>query len=278
MPELPEVETVIRGLQPALEGKTISQAAVYRRGLRLPFPENFAAALSGNRVCRLTRRSKYILVEMADGLVMIIHLGMSGRVSIFRPTDAVPPRAPHDHMELFMADGARIRYTDPRRFGLIIFSTTDDVANHRLLKDIGPEPLSNSFNEAALTTGLTGRKSSIKAALLDQKLVAGLGNIYVCEALFRARISPLRSAHMVAGEPAYRLVPIIRQVLTDAIVAGGSSLKDFAQTNGDLGYFQHRFQVYGREGEACPDEGCNAEIVRISQAGRSTFYCPQCQK
>ncbi|MFC4348572.1 bifunctional DNA-formamidopyrimidine glycosylase/DNA-(apurinic or apyrimidinic site) lyase [Kordiimonas lipolytica] len=278
MPELPEVETVRRGLVPVLEGAVIKSAAANRPDLRLPIPVDFAERLTGNRIERLTRRSKYILIECADGLVVILHLGMSGRVTITPAGSPAPEVGKHDHVVIVTDRGDHIVYNDTRRFGIITFTSRDEMDSHPLLKNIGPEPLGNQFNLDVLNAGLKGRKSSIKAALLDQKLVAGLGNIYVCEALWRAGISPKRTADSVAGKRAERLFPIIREVLTQAIEAGGSTLKDYARVDGELGYFQHSFQAYGREGEECSKPGCGGTVSRIVQSNRSTFYCPSCQR
>ncbi|WP_262692757.1 bifunctional DNA-formamidopyrimidine glycosylase/DNA-(apurinic or apyrimidinic site) lyase [Kordiimonas aestuarii] len=277
MPELPEVETVRRGLLPALEGATIAEALARVRKLRFPVPSDFSTRLAGNRIERLTRRSKYILMECEDGLVVILHLGMSGRVTIHDAANAPEILEKHDHVVLKTTNGTHVIYNDARRFGLILFSDRETIADHPLIRDIGPEPLGNEFNIDVLNARLMGRKSSIKAALLDQKLVAGLGNIYVCEALWRAGIHPSRQALTVAGNDAARLVPIIRDVLTEAIAAGGSTLKDYVQTSGELGYFQHSFKAYGREGEACSKPECGGTVMRIVQQGRSSFYCETCQ-
>lgn len=278
MPELPEVETVRRGLAPVLEGATIKSAVANRPDLRLPIPVDFSERLTGNHVERLSRRSKYILIECADELVVILHLGMSGRVTITPAGQEAPVIGKHDHVVLVTDRGDHIIYNDTRRFGIITFTSLDEMESHPLLKNIGPEPLGNSFNLDVLNAGLKGRKSTIKAALLDQKLVAGLGNIYVCEALWRAGISPKRTADSVAGKRAERLFPIIREVLTQAIEAGGSTLKDYARVDGELGYFQHSFQAYGREGEKCSKPECGGTVTRIVQSNRSTFYCPSCQR
>lgn len=278
MPELPEVETVRRGLAPVLEGATITQATANRPDLRLPIPADFSERLTGNRIERLHRRSKYILFECADGLVVILHLGMSGRVTITPAGAATPVIGKHDHVVIATDRGDHIIYNDTRRFGIITFTGLDEIDSHPLLRDIGPEPLGNAFNIDVLNAGLKGRKSNIKAALLDQKLVAGLGNIYVCEALWRAGISPRRTADSVAGKRAERLLPIIRDILVAAIEAGGSTLKDYARVDGELGYFQHSFQAYGREGEDCLKPGCGGTVMRIVQSSRSTFYCPGCQR
>ncbi len=278
MPELPEVETVRRGLAPLLEGMKIKEARAYVPKLRVDLPADFEARLSGNQVVRLSRRSKYILIECADGLVAILHLGMSGRINIYAATVPQPERAKHDHVTLVTEKDDLVVFNDARRFGLIVFSTIQDIGNHPLIRDIGPEPLGNEFNVDHLAHGLKSRKSPIKTTLLDQKLVAGLGNIYVCEALWRAGIHPTRLANSITMAEVEKLVPIIRDVLTEAIAAGGSTLKDYAQVSGELGYFQHRFKAYGREGEPCTSEGCASIIERIVQSNRSTFYCPSCQQ
>ncbi len=287
MPELPEVETVRRGLMPVLEGARILKADIRRPDLRWPFPENMGARLTGARVNRLRRRSKYILADLDTGETLLIHLGMSGRMLIDQksgPTgiDAffhtLPTPAKHDHVVLDVDSGARITFNDARRFGAMDLLDTQQEGTHPLLAKIGPEPLSNAFDGPYLHASLKTRKTPIKSALLDQRIVAGLGNIYVCETLFRAGISPKTQAGQLTKHAAEGLVPIIRDVLTEAIAAGGSSLKDHRQTNGELGYFQHSFQVYGREGAPCTSPGCDATILRISQSGRSSFYCPSCQR
>ncbi|NBR88815.1 MAG: bifunctional DNA-formamidopyrimidine glycosylase/DNA-(apurinic or apyrimidinic site) lyase [Rhodobacteraceae bacterium] len=283
MPELPEVETVRRGMEPAMVGQTIVQADINRPDLRWPFPPDMAARLTGKRVLSLRRRSKYILADLDSGKTLLIHLGMSGRILIsgvqigtYTHEHQAPQK--HDHVVFHMDQGARITFNDPRRFGAMDLLDTATAENHPLLAQIGPEPFGNSFNEDYFAEALKSRKSPIKAALLDQHLVAGLGNIYVCESLFRARLSPRRLAQNVPAAKARALVPIIRDVLSEAIEAGGSSLKDYRQADGELGYFQHSFEVYGREGEPCRAPGCTAEIARIVQSGRSTFYCPHCQR
>ncbi len=276
MPELPEVETVRRGLIPVLEGQVIEAARIRRAGLRWPFPERMGERLRGQRVIRLRRRSKYILADLEGGETLIIHLGMSGRMLISR--GAHPPLAKHDHVVLDIEGGARVIFNDARRFGMMDLTPTEDVEHHRLLAGLGPEPLGNAFSETVLAAALAGRMTPIKAALLDQKVVAGLGNIYVCEVLHRAGLNPKRRAGRISAARAGALVPVIREVLTEAIAAGGSSLRDYRRADGELGYFQHAFRVYGREGEACPTPGCSGMIRRIAQAGRSTFYCPRCQR
>ena len=283
MPELPEVETVKRGLAPVMEGAKIVQADVNRPNLRWPFPENMSARLQGVRVERLRRRSKYILADLDSGESLLIHLGMSGRMLIAGAklgsfVHDHPPVEKHDHVVFHMDNGARITFNDPRRFGAMDLLDTKTADTHKLMSVIGPEPLGNSFDENYLAAALKSKNSPIKSALLDQRIVAGLGNIYVCETLYRAGISPLRKAAQISKPRIHALVPIIRQVLNEAIEAGGSSLKDFKQTDGDLGYFQHSFDVYGREGAPCRTPDCTAEIKRIVQSGRSSFYCAHCQR
>ena len=283
MPELPEVETVRRGLAPAMEGFVITRAQVNRPDLRWPFPANMAERLTGKRVLRLRRRSKYILVDLDSEETALVHLGMSGRMLVsgdplgqFVHPHPAPEK--HDHVVLDMENGSRITFNDPRRFGAMDLFATGSDESHPLLASIGPEPLGNSFDENYLAEALSRRNTPMKSALLDQKLLAGLGNIYVCEALYRSKIHPTRPARRVSKERIARLVPVIREVLSDAIEAGGSSLRDFRQADGELGYFQHSFDVYGREGEPCRSEGCSSHIRRIVQSGRSTFYCPTCQR
>ena len=275
MPELPEVETVMRGMQPALEGKKLINIEARCDSLRWPIPNNFADRLKGRRVFNVARRAKYILWYLDDETVMILHLGMSGRVSI---TAKRPSRIEkHDHLIFTTEEGTVIRFNDARRFGMVDLSVSDSVLQHRLLKQLGPEPLSNDFTELSFRQMLRSKKTSIKNALLDQRVVAGLGNIYVCESLFRSNISPRRLALNVKGKRLKNLSINIREVLNEAILAGGSSLRDHAQTNGDIGYFQHNFMVYGREGQACKKNGCDNKVSRIIQSGRSTFYCAKCQ-
>jgi formamidopyrimidine-DNA glycosylase len=271
MPELPEVETVVRGMAGVLEGRRIARVEVRRPDLRRPIPPDLARRLTGATVTRLFRRAKYALMETDRGDVMILHLGMSGRVVLGSAgTDK------HDHILIATDDGHQLVLNDPRRFGSVDLVRADALGAHPLLAGIGPEPLGNGFSEAVLSAALACRKSPIKAALLDQTVVAGLGNIYVCEALFQAGISPTRSSHTVPGKRAARLVPAIRDVLTRAIDAGGSSLRDFVQVSGELGYFQHAWQVYGRAGEPC--RSCQRPVARLVQSGRSTFYCRSCQR
>lgn len=283
MPELPEVETVRRGLAPVMEGAVITRAEVNRPDLRWPFPDRMADRLGGQRVERLRRRSKYILADLASGESLLVHLGMSGRMLISGdPLGQFmhnhPPTEKHDHVVLHMSNGARITFNDPRRFGAMDLMDTATAHQHKLLSTIGPEPLGNDFHEAHLIAALKGRNMPIKSALLDQRIVAGLGNIYVCETLYRAGVSPARKAGQLSKARVAALVPIIRQVLLEAIEAGGSSLRDFRQADGELGYFQHSFDVYGREGEQCRTPDCGNVIGRIVQSGRSSFYCPACQR
>lgn len=266
-----------------MESARIAKADVNRPNLRWPFPDKMSERLTGAKVERLRRRSKYILADLDTGESLLIHLGMSGRMLIsgaqlgqFMHDHPAPEK--HDHVVFHMENGARITFNDPRRFGAMDLLDTQTADHHKLLSSIGPEPLGNSFDEAYLIDALSAKGSPIKSALLDQAIVAGLGNIYVCETLYRARISPARKANKISKQRVASLVPIIRQVLSDAIEAGGSSLKDFRQADGDLGYFQHSFDVYGREGEPCKTEGCDKSIKRIVQSGRSSFYCPTCQR
>lgn len=276
MPELPEVETVRRGLERRLKGQVLAQVEVRRPDLRFPLPERLAERLTGRRIDDLRRRAKYLLFDLDDGNTLIGHLGMSGRMNIH---DARPNAiAPHEHVVFVAADGTTVTFQDHRRFGYFDLHPTAYLPGHKYFASLGPEPLGDDFTGAELTRRLTGKKTPIKAALLDQRVVAGLGNIYVCEALFRAGISPRRSALSVAGTRAERLVPHIKDVLNDAIAAGGSTLRDYVQTSGELGYFQHDFRAYGREGEACRKPGCAGSVKRIVQSGRSTFYCGSCQR
>ena len=275
MPELPEVETVVRGMRPALEGKILINIEARCDSLRWPIPENFVNRLKKRRVINILRRAKYILWYLDDETVMILHLGMSGRVSI---TNKRPSKLEkHDHLIFTTEEGTVIRFNDARRFGMVDFGTWDNILQHRLLRKIGPEPLGNDFTDFSFREMLKGKKTTIKNALLDQRVVAGLGNIYVCESLFRSNISPKRLALNVKGKRLKALSMNIREVLNEAILAGGSSLRDHAQTNGDIGYFQHNFMVYGREGQACKKNGCGNKVNRIIQSGRSTFYCAKCQ-
>ena len=300
MPELPEVETVRRGLLPAMEGRVITRAQVNRPDLRWPFPPRMADRLTGARVLTLRRRSKYILADLSTDETLLIHLGMSGRMLISPPPisgegqgEGVAPEtretlgewhhhhpapAKHDHVILDMEDGTRITFNDARRFGAMDLMPSATAESHPLLAQLGPEPLGNAFDEPYLAARLKGRNTPIKSALLDQHIIAGLGNIYVCETLYRARIHPARKAARISAARAAAIVPLIRDVLAEAITAGGSSLRDYRQADGELGYFQHSFQVYGREGEPCLTPGCTDTIRRIVQSGRSSFYCPTCQR
>lgn len=281
MPELPEVETVRRGLAGRLEGRRIRYVQQRRPDLRWPLPPELSARLEGRGVVTVTRRAKYLLITLDDGMVVIGHLGMSGRMVLTRITDAPPP-GPHDHIIFDTDDGWRITFNDPRRFGMIDLVSSNALHSHKLLAGLGPEPLDESFTPETLTETLARRHTPIKSALLDQKVVAGLGNIYVCEALFEAGISPRRLAASVAGKRCLRLVPAIKDVLTRAIAAGGSSLRDYVQASGELGYFQHAWAVYGREGDRCRTCDCDPAhtggVHRMVQSGRSTFYCPRRQR
>ncbi len=279
MPELPEVETVMRGLQSRLEGRRIVSAVAHRADLRWKLPPGLAQRLTGARVIGFRRRGKYILMRLDGGESVLLHLGMSGRM-VLTP---VRPNQPtlHEHLVLETDDGWRLGFVDPRRFGSVDLVPTALEQQHRLLAELGPEPLEAGFTPASLSASLAGTRTPIKAALLDQKVVAGLGNIYVCEALFRARLSPLRSAHTVPGTRAARLVPAIQGTLREAIAAGGSSLRDYVQPDGELGYFQHAWKVYGHEGEPCercPGKPACPGVRRVTQSGRSSFYCARSQR
>ena len=278
MPELPEVETVVRGLRPKLEGHRLKRVEQRRPDLRFPLPENFAGRLTGRRVERIVRRAKYMVLHLDDGQALLCHLGMSGRMTIVERghNGKRPALDRHDHVVFTTDAGAEIRFNDARRFGIMDLVAQAALEEHPLLRALGPEPLGNDFNGPALAAALKGKRTPIKAALLDQRVVAGLGNIYVCEALFFAGISPRRLAHTVQGGRAEKLAAAVRQVLTRAIEAGGSSLRDYVQANGELGYFQHEWAVYGREGEPC--RSCGALIKRQVQSARSTFYCRRCQR
>lgn len=286
MPELPEVETVRRGLTPVLEGATLSRVTVRRPDLRFPFPENFAQRLEGATVLRIDRRAKYLLLRLSTGETWITHLGMTGRFTLDGdPTgqfeDEVPTGGKHEHFVACADLGGRLTrlgYADARRFGFMGLIPTEEVEAHPWFNHLGPEPLGNQFSGAHLIEAFAGRKQNIKVSLLDQTIVAGLGNIYVCEALYRTGISPLTAAGKVSKPRLNRLAAEVRHVLDDAIRAGGSTLKDFANVEGGQGYFQHSFDVYGREGQPCRTEACTGTIARIVQGGRSTFYCPRCQK
>lgn len=280
MPELPEVETVVRGLRPHLEGRRLVRVLQRRPDLRFPLPENFAARLEGRRILGIDRRAKYILVRLDGDETLLCHLGMSGRMVLARDNGA--PLEPHDHVVFETEAGQVIRFNDARRFGVMDLVASDALAAHKLLRDLGPEPLGNRFNGGSLAASLEGRRTPIKAALLDQKVVAGVGNIYACEALFFAGISPRRQAYTVQGRRAERLAWAVRDVLLRAIEAGGSSLRNYVQADGELGYFQHHWAVYDREGEACPGCACDRRkqggIRRLVQSGRSSFFCPTRQR
>jgi formamidopyrimidine-DNA glycosylase len=282
MPELPEVETVVRGLARALTGKRLERLDLARPDLRSAIPPGLAAQIAGRRIERFSRRAKYILMHF-DGAkssergVVIAHLGMSGRLIIVPPGNAMP-REKHDHAVFHFADGTELRFNDARRFGLLDYAEEEHLAEHPRFRHLGPEPLSNEFNGPSLAESLDGKKTPIKSALLDQRVVAGIGNIYACEALYGAGISPRRLAKTVQGERAERLATAIHDVLTRAIAAGGSSLRDYVQTSGELGYFQHHWAVYAKEGERCPGCDCKSSIRRLVQSGRSTFYCAKRQK
>ncbi len=276
LPELPEVETVRRGLERVMRGGTIEHVSVRSPGLRWPFPRDFGERLTGARVDRLDRVGKYLLLGLSTGNTLISHLGMSGRFAV-HPEPLPEPGGRHDHVIMRMCDGTVIVYSDPRRFGMMDLARTTEVGSHRLLAGLGPEPLGNSFSESSLRERIGAKSTPIKSALLDQRVVAGLGNIDVCEALWCAGISPFLPAHSVAGDRCTDLVGNIRRVLRDAIDAGGSTLRDHRRVDGELGYFQHGFRVYGKEGDPCPREGCSGTIARTVQAGRSTFHCEDCQ-
>lgn len=280
MPELPEVETVCRGLAVKLEGRRLRRVVQRRPDLRFPLPTRFAARLQGRRILRVDRRAKYILIHLDDDNVILGHLGMSG--SMIAGAAPAMEFDRHDHLIFETDDGTAIRFNDARRFGFMDLVARSELDRHPLLAKLGPEPLSAEFDGAALAAALAGKKTSIKAALIDQQVVAGIGNIYASESLYRAGISPRRLAKTVQGQRAERLAAAIKKVLAEAIAAGGSSLRDFVQTNGELGYFQHRWAVYEREGQPCPGCDCGAPatggIRRIVQAGRSTFFCPHRQR
>ena len=283
MPELPEVETVLRGISPILEGNQIDYAQVNRPDLRRPFPNNLAKRLKNRKINFLHRRSKYILIDLSEGETLIMHLGMSGRIMISQKVAGTfhhntNHSQKHDHFVLHLKDNHQLTFNDPRRFGVIDLLRTENLELSGMLSQIGPEPLSNSFNEAYFVSTLRLKKTNIKSALLDQRVVAGLGNIYVCEALFRAGISPKRQALRISHKKLSSLVPIIKEILLEAISSGGSSLRDFRNASGDLGYFQHSFDVYGREDQDCYNTECDSKIKRITQAGRSSFYCSNCQR
>ncbi len=282
MPELPEVETVMRGLSPHMEGQAFERVDQRRPDLRFALPDEFSARLSGTRILGLSRRAKYILVKLSSGETLVMHLGMSGRFTVNGTLGGTDPR--HDHVVFHLSNGDVVAYNDPRRFGYMDLVTSLEIERHKFFASLGPEPLSNSFNGGVLAEKALGRKTPIKSFLLDQRVVAGLGNIYVLEALFRIGVNPSRAASLLvtrggkARPIADELASAVRDVLREAIASGGSSLKDYAKADGSMGYFQHKFQVYGRAGEACLRAGCPGEIERVVQAGRSSFFCPCCQK
>jgi formamidopyrimidine-DNA glycosylase len=293
MPELPEVETVRRGLAPAMVGSTFVSVDQRRPDLRFPFPDKFAARLTGRRIEALGRRAKYLLADLDDGQVLVMHLGMSGSFRIEDTSEsaqpggfyhAKPKDAAHDHVVFHLSNGKRIVYNDPRRFGFMQLIPRPELHEHPLFRNVGIEPLGNELDGAALARLFAGKAAPLKAALLDQTLIAGLGNIYVSEALHRAGLSPRRAAGTLAhknGTPTERaalLASVIRDVLEEAVEAGGSSLRDHRQADGALGYFQHRFRVYDKEGAPCPRDKCGGTVKRIVQSGRASFYCGKCQK
>lgn len=297
MPELPEVETVMRGLAPVLVGRSIAGVELRRAGLRFPFPLRFAARLTGRKILGLQRRAKYILVNLDDGLCLLVHLGMTGRFTVlgenappnnlgefyFEPGTSNAGSGPHDHVVITLENGTRVVYTDHRRFGVMDLFHESEMASHRLLKDIGVEPLGNEFSGEYLARAFNKKSAPLKAALLDQRIIAGLGNIYVSEVLHRTGLSPRRKAGTLVRKNTHdarldELVRHVRDVLNEAILAGGSTLRDFSGTDGREGAYQQRFAVYDREGETCQTPGCRGTIRRIVQSGRSTFYCPTCQK
>lgn len=277
MPELPEVETVVRGLAGRMTGHRLARLDLHRSDLRAPIPKGLKRKVEGRVIERVARRAKYILIHLESGGVLLLHLGMSGRLVVVEPSDAAS-RERHDHVVFTLDDGTRIRFNDARRFGVLDYTSADVLDRHKLLAGLGPEPLGNGFNGAFLAEALAGKRTPIKAALLDQQIVAGLGNIYVCESLYGAGLSPKRIAATVTGERAERLARAIRDVLERAIAAGGSSIRDYVQASGELGYFQHQWAVYGKEGEPCPACDCTTGIGRIIQSNRSTFYCAKRQR
>jgi formamidopyrimidine-DNA glycosylase len=293
MPELPEVETVRRGLEPAMVGARLVKVELRRPDLRFPFPERFAERLEGQAVAGLGRRAKYLLAELESGDVLVMHLGMSGRFLVELAGESgspgafhrsVGPRSLHDHVVFRLSNGATVTYNDVRRFGFMDLLPRTGIESCRHFSGMGIEPLGNELSGETIARLFRNRRAPLKAALLDQRLIAGLGNIYVCEALFRAGLHPEAPAGSLAtrtGRPtrqATMLASIIRDVLSEAVAAGGSTLRDHAQVDGSLGYFQHRFQVYDREGQACARAGCTGTVARIVQSGRSTYLCPACQK
>jgi formamidopyrimidine-DNA glycosylase len=279
MPELPEVETVRRGLIPRMVGHRIARLIQRRKDLRVALPARFGQRVEGRTVAGIDRRAKYLLIRLDDGHTLIVHLGMSGRMTLHdRQSAAEHPFERHDHVVFEMDDGWQVRFNDARRFGLMLLVPTDSVDRHKAFKGLGPEPLDDTFDGVVLGERLRGRQTPIKAALLDQKTLVGVGNIYACEALYLSGISPRRSAHTVQGERAARLVAAIKHVMLRSIDDGGSTLRDHVQPGGELGYFQTRFQVYDRAGALCRTADCGHTVKRLVQAGRSTFYCARCQR
>ena len=293
MPELPEVETVRRGLAEVMEGRRIERIEVRRHDLRIPVPDDFNERLQGRTLEKLGRRAKYLVGEFDDGTILLAHLGMSGRMIIETPDNMTEKsasnipgdfahdpgnHAKHEHIVFHVGNGTVIRFSDPRRFGLMTLTDRENFADHKLIRHLAPEPTGEDFTGPVLAARLQGKRAPIKAALLDQRVVAGVGNIYACEALFAAGLSPLRQAATVQSRRADRLAMAVRDVLADAIAAGGSSLRDHVAPTGELGYFQHSFKVYGRTGEPCPGCDCGQSVQRIVQSGRSTFYCTKRQR
>ena len=276
MPELPEVETVCRGIAPLITGSSIVSVVQRRPSLRIPFPQGFSRNREGRMVTGIERRAKYILFTLDNGMVLLVHLGMSGSLVVSESKNIQPGK--HDHVIIRFKDGTILTYTDPRRFGLMTLVSKASIKKHPLLRRLGPEPLGRDFTGPILASALSGRKMAIKVAVLDQTIVAGLGNIYACEALYRAGISPRRSANSIKGLRAHRLAIAIRNVLDDAIDAGGSTLRDYVQSTGSVGYFQHKFSVYGCENSPCPNCVCSTGVKRIVQSGRSTFFCSRHQR
>lgn len=270
MPELPEVETAKNGITPSLIGRILQSITINRPNLRIPFPTDMAERLTGQKCINLRRRGKYIWIDFANNLTLVIHLGMSGSLTVDKTS-----QSPHDHVIFTTDHGTKITYNDPRRFGMMFFVETHKEHEHKAFANMGPEPLSNDLNASYLIQKLTDKKSPIKTALLDQSVIAGIGNIYACEALYRANISPLRPSNSLNEDEAGALIADIRDILNEAVTSGGSSLRDHRQADGTLGYFQHHFDVYDREGETCKITG--GQIIRITQSGRSTFYCPEKQ-
>lgn len=276
MPELPEVETTCRGLAKRLLGARIERVELHRPDLRFPLPRGLGSKLQGRRITALHRRAKYIVIELDDGQALLLHLGMSGRLVIGKPQDKAEK---HDHVVIHCDHDRTLRFNDPRRFGLLDYSATANLPQHKLLENLGVEPLSNDLTADYLQKKFAGKKTPMKVALLDQRIIAGLGNIYVCEALFLAGISPFRQAKDVTAAECRKLVPAIRKVLNAAIAAGGSSLRDYVQADGALGFFQDKFSVYDREGQVCKRCKTKDSIVqRLTQSDRSTFFCPRCQR